>query len=94
MVSVSNQFGRKVEGGILQNRARESNAVRRHLFGSRSGRPYEPEALADSFCRFLLTFRFALSVRLAPQAQSGCQKECHHSDIFRAQVTTANDQPT
>ena len=43
MVSVSNQFGRKVEGGILQNLARESNAVGRH---------FEPEALADFFCPF------------------------------------------
>jgi hypothetical protein len=35
MVSVSKQFGIKVEGGILQNPARESNAVeRRHSASS------------------------------------------------------------
>jgi hypothetical protein len=37
MVSVSKQFGRKVEGGILQNPARESNAVGRRVSGSQTG---------------------------------------------------------
>jgi hypothetical protein len=34
MVSVSKQFGRKVEGGILQNWVRESNAVEHHVSAS------------------------------------------------------------
>jgi hypothetical protein len=52
MVSVSKQFGRKVKGGILQNPARESNAVRGDLFWITNRPIHELEALADSFSQF------------------------------------------
>jgi hypothetical protein len=94
MVSVSKQFGRKVEGGILQNPARESNAVEHHVSGSPTGRHIEPETVAVyELSRILRTavYRSAEAPAFELAGASGwavngraniLPKECHHSDVF------------
>jgi hypothetical protein len=72
MVSVSKQFGRKVEGGILQNPARESNAVGHRVYGSRTDRHFEPETIAVyGLIRILLAVLFTAQPEAPAFAMAG-----------------------